>query len=217
MKRQTILIADDHSIIRDGIRAVLSNEPNIEIIAEAKDGHEAIDKARELKPNIVLLDISMPIINGTEAIRHIKQRNSEIKIIVLTIHDEEEYVQTMLGAGADGYVLKDDCGNGLLASIHNVQKGNVYLSPGICRNVMRGFLKRPDSTGSLHSLDRLTPREREVLKLIAEDNTSRQIAERLRVSINTVEKHRYNFMRKLDLHSISAVTRYAIKNGLRCD
>jgi DNA-binding NarL/FixJ family response regulator len=156
----------------------------------------------------------MPIINGTEAIRVIKQRNPEIKIIALTVHKSEEYVRATLDAGADGYVLKDDTSNDLLTSIRSVRKGKIHLSPGICDKIIIGYLDHPPKARPGRSWDQLTLREREVLKLIAEGNKNREIAEHLSVSIKTVEKHRCNLMKKLDLHNISALTTYAIDNGL---
>ncbi|MEA2080123.1 MAG: response regulator transcription factor [Pseudomonadota bacterium] len=214
MEKHTILLADDHSILREGLRALLSNTADLEVIGEAEDGQDTIEKVRQLQPELVLLDLSMPIINGTEAIRVIKQRNPGIKIIALTVHKSEEYVRATLDAGADGYVLKDDTSNDLLASIRNVRKGKVHLSPGICDKVINGYLDRPAKARSGPSWEQLTLREREVLKLIAEGNKNRGIAECLSVSIKTVEKHRSNLMKKLDLHGVSALTMYAIDNGL---
>lgn len=214
MQKHTILVADDHSILREGLRALLSNTPDLEVIGEAEDGKDVIEKARQLHPELVLLDLSMPIINGTEAIRAIKKRNPEIKIIALTVHKSEEYVRATLDAGADGYVLKDDTSNDLLTSIRNVRNGKIHLSPGICDKVINGFLDRPAEARPMPSWDQLTIREREVLKLIAEGNKNRGIAERLSVSVKTVEKHRANLMKKLDLHGVSALTTYAIENGL---
>jgi len=214
MQKQTILVADDHPILREGLCALLSNTPDLEVIGEADNGQDAIEKVKQLRPQVVVLDLSMPIINGTEAIRVIKQRNPEIKIIALTVHKSEEYVRATLDAGADGYVLKDDSSSDLLTSIRNVQRGRVHLSPGICDKVINGFLDRPARGRSMTSWDQLTMREREVLKLIAEGNKNRGIAERLSVSVKTVEKHRANLMKKLDLHGVSALTIYAIDNGL---
>jgi DNA-binding NarL/FixJ family response regulator len=214
MQKHTILLADDHSILREGLRSLLSNTPDLEIIGEAEDGKDTIEKARQLQPQLVLMDLSMPVINGTDAIRVIKQRSPEIKIIVLTVHKSEEYVRATLDAGADGYVLKDDTSNDLLTSIKNVQKGNIYLSPGICDKVINGYLNHPDKVSSVRSWDQLTLREREVLKLIAEGSKNREIADCLSVSIKTVEKHRSNLMKKLDLHGVSKLTTYAIENGL---
>ena len=214
MQKHTILLADDHSILREGLRSLLSSTPDLEIIGEAEDGKDTIEKARQLQPQLVLMDLSMPVINGTDAIRVIKQRSPEIKIIVLTVHKSEEYVRATLDAGADGYVLKDDTSNDLLTSIKNVQKGKIYLSPGICDKVINGYLNHPDKVSSVRSWDQLTLREREVLKLIAEGSKNREIADCLSVSIKTVEKHRSNLMKKLDLHGVSKLTTYAIENGL---
>lgn len=216
MLKHTVLIADDHSILREGLCALLSNTPDLEVIGEAENGQDAIEKVKQLQPQLVLLDLSMPIINGTEAIRAIKRRTSEVKILALTVHKSEEYVRATLDAGADGYVLKDDSSNDLLTAIRNVVEGKVHLSPGICDKVINGFLDRPgnSNTRSTRSWEQLTQREREVLKLIAEGNKNRGIAQRLSVSIKTVEKHRSNLMKKLDLHGVSALTIYAIDNGL---
>ena len=208
---QKILIAEDHAILREGLRALLSASPELEIIGEAEDGKEAIDLARQLKPHLVLMDLNMPNINGTEAMRAIRRHNPAIKIIALTVHKTEEYVRATLDAGASGYVLKDDTHHDLLTAIASVRKGKVYLSPGICDQVINGFLGPATSPSSW---SQLTVREREVTKLIAEGKKSREVAEYLSVSLKTVEKHRSNLMRKLDLHSISEITKYAIANSL---
>jgi two-component system response regulator NreC len=214
MLMQKILIAEDHAILREGLRALLSGSAELEIIGEAEDGQDAISKARQLNPDLIIMDLSMPNINGTEAMRTIKHHNPAIKIIALTVHKTEEYVRATLDAGASGYVLKDDTHHDLLTAIACVRKGQVYLSPGICNKVVNGFLDPATSTTSSSSWSQLTVREREVTKLIAEGRKSREIAEYLSVSLKTVEKHRSNLMRKLDLHSISAVTKYAIENDL---
>jgi DNA-binding NarL/FixJ family response regulator len=214
MANRKILLAEDHSILREGLRALLANTPNLEIVGEAADGQEAIQQARLLEPHLILMDLSMPHINGTEAIRAIKRRNPDIKIIALTVHKSEEYVRATLDAGADGYVLKDDTRHDLLTAIESVQKGKIYLSPGICNQVVTGFLGGSSSTPSSASWDMLTDRERAVLKLIAEGQKNREIADYLSVSLKTVEKHRSNLMKKLDLHNAAALTAYAIENGL---
>jgi len=214
MSVQKVLIAEDHAILREGLEALLSGSPELEIIGEAEDGQEAITKARKLNPDLIIMDLSMPNINGTEAMRAIRRHNPEIKIIALTVHKTEEYVRATLDAGASGYVLKDDTYLDLMSAIASVRKGKVYLSPGICDKVINGFLDPAASTTSSFSWSQLTVREREVTKLIAEGRKSREVAEYLSVSLKTVEKHRSNLMRKLDLHSISAVTKYAIENDL---
>ena len=214
MSRHTILIAEDHAIFREGLRELLSKEPDLEIIGEAEDGREAIDKAKQLKPHIVLMDLSMPNVNGTEAIRVIKRHNPEIKVIVLTVHKLEEYVRSALEAGADAYLLKDDTHHELLAAIGNTLKDKTYLSPGICDNVIKRYLGRSATTATARLWSLLTVRERQVTKLIAEGNKNQDIAKTLSVSLKTVEKHRSNLMKKLDLHNASAVTTYAIEHGL---
>lgn len=214
MQKHTVLVVDDHSILRAGVRALLSHTSDIEVIGEACNGQEAIEQARQLQPQLILLDLSLPIINGTEAIRTIKQRSPEIRIIALTVHKSEEHVRATLDAGADGYVLKDDPSDDLLAAIRNVLQGKVYLSPGVSEHVIHGYLNHNDKARSARTWNDLTPREREVLKLIAEGNKNKEIAIRLALSVKTVEKHRYNLMKKLDLHGVSALTAYAIENGL---
>jgi DNA-binding NarL/FixJ family response regulator len=214
LQKQTVLIADDHSILRAGLCALLSSCPDLEVVGEAKNGLEAIEKARQLRPQIILLDLSMPLVNGTEVIRTIKQRSPETRIIALTVHKTEEYIRAALDAGADGYVLKDDTSSDLLTSINNVHRGKTHLSPGICEQVINGFLDNSTIHPSQRSWDRLTLREREILKLVAEGNRNREIAGRLSVSIKTVEKHRSNVMKKLNLRGVSALTAYAIEHRL---
>lgn len=214
MKMQRILLAEDHTILREGLRSLFAGEPDLEVVGEAADGHQAVQQANALQPDLVLMDLSMPRMNGTEAISAIKRRHPEIKIIVLTNHKAEEYVRAALDAGAGGYVLKDDSRLELLTAIRSVATGHSYLSPGVCSQVVSGFLGRAASPSSATTWDTLTEREREVIKLVAEGYKNREIAECLSVSIKTVEKHRSNLMRKLDLHSASALTTYAIENGL---
>jgi DNA-binding NarL/FixJ family response regulator len=211
---QNVLLAEDHTLLREGIKALLSVDPDVVIVGEAGDGREAIQKSLELVPDVVLMDLSMPNINGTEAIRAIKQRNPCIKVIVLTMHKSEEYVRATLEAGADGYVLKDDSHRDLEAAFASVRKGGVYLSSGICDKVINGYLKHTRDAGSACSWDQLSTRERQVLKLIAEGSKNREIADFLSISLKTVEKHRTNLMNKLDLHCVSALTTYALNNGL---
>ncbi len=214
MKKQRILIAEDHGILREGLRVLLSSEPDLEVVGEATDGQNAIRLAAQLQPHLVLMDLSMPLTNGTEAIPAIKRRLPETKIIALTVHKTEEYVRATLDAGADGYVLKDDTHHELITAIRSVLNGKTYLSPGITEKIVSGYLDRSATTSSSTSWDTLTPRERETMKLIAEGYKNKEIAEYLSVSLKTVEKHRSNLMRKLDLHSASALTAYAIEKGL---
>ncbi len=208
-----VLIADDHAIIRAGLRALLTGSGDYEIVGEASDGHEAIQMVSLLKPHILLIDLSMPRMNGTEAIQVIRDRHSALKIIALTVHRTEEYVRAALDAGANGYMLKDDTHHDLITSIQSVLKGQTYLSPAICGHLVNSYLD-PQGNINKSTWDCLTLREREVIKLIAEGNTNKMIARMLSISVKTVEKHRGNMMKKLNLHSASKITAYAIENRL---
>ncbi len=209
-----VLLADDHTILREGLRALLDAAPEIMVIGEAADGHEAVQMTNQLLPDVVLIDLSMPRMNGTEAIELIRKRNPSIKIIALTVHRTEEYVRATLDAGANGYVLKDDTRNELISSINAVMHGKTYLSPSICAQLVNGYLEPHNPNSPSTSWDALTLREREVIKLIAEGNTNKMIARMLSISVKTVEKHRGNLMKKLGLHSASKITAYAIEHRL---
>ncbi len=209
-----IVIAEDHTIIREGLRALLDREPNLEIVGEAGDGLAAIRCVDNLSPDLVLMDLSMPKMNGLEAIRNIKNLNPDTKIIVLTVHKTEEYVLSTLQAGADGYVLKDANHLELRMAINNIMAGRRYLSPGISEKVIDGYLDGKKKIRTESVLDSLTKREREILKLIAEGHKNREIAGYLFISLKTVEKHRANLIKKLDLHSASALTAFAIEKGI---
>ena len=213
-KTSKILIADDHSILRAGVRALLSAEPDLEVIAEVDNGKDAIRSALMHKPDLLLTDLSMPKANGTEAIQKIRKRLPDIKILVMTVHRTEEYIHTALQAGANGYVLKDDSHMELISAIHHILSGKSYLSPSICNNVVKGYVSNNSSPSLKPTWEGLTQREREVLQLVAEGNRNKDVAEYLSISLKTVEKHRSNLMKKLDLHSASALTSYAIANGL---
>lgn len=216
-KKFKIIIAEDHTIVREGLRALLSSDPNLEVVGEAQDGREAIRSAENLKPDLVLMDLSMPRMSGMDAIREIKKRCPQTKIIVLTVHKTEEYVLASLEAGADGYVLKDATHAELIICIKHVIKGKRYLSPEVSDKVIDGYLdgKKTIKPSSLWST--LTQREREILKLIAEGYKNKEIGDFLCISVKTVEKHRANLMGKLDLHSASALTAFAIERGLVTD
>lgn len=208
------MIVDDHTIMRDGLQALLGSEPEFEVIATASDGREALLLMKTQRPDLILMDLSMPKTSGVDAIGHIKRKFPQIKIVALTFHKEDKYIHTTLEAGADGYVLKDDSRTELFSAIRNVLAGKRYLSPSIVDRVVSGYLSRSDQIEERPSWEVLTPREREVIKLIAEGYRTKEIANYLSLSHKTVEKHRTNLMRKLDLHSTAAVTAYAISNGL---
>ena len=209
-----IVLAEDHTILREGLRALLSANPDFEIIGEAQDGREAVRCVEKLEPDLLLMDLSMPRMSGMDAIREIKKRYPEIKIIALTVHKTEEYLLNTLQAGADGYVLKDATHDELVLAIQNVMGGKSYLSPGVSEKVIEGYLEGRESNRSMSPWERLSQREREVLKLIAEGYKNKEIAEDLCISLKTVEKHRANLMKKLDLHNAAALTVYAVQKGL---
>lgn len=213
-KPHRIIIADDHTIMRDGLKALLSAEDEFEVVGTAANGKEAMLAATAQKPDIILMDLNMPGTGGVDAIVHIKRQHPEIKIIALTFHKEDNYIHTTLNAGADAYVLKDDSRTELFAALHSVIQDKRYLSPTISERVIAGYLAGTDANSEKPSWEILTHREREVIKLIAEGSRTKDIADYLSLSPKTVEKHRTNMMRKLDLHSISEVTVYAIQNGL---
>jgi len=213
-ERKSVLIVEDHALLREGVRALLSSHPDLKVIGEAADGREAIRQVEKLSPDVVLMDLSMPRMGGVEAIGQIKKKWPNIKILALTVYDSEEYVQTALQAGADGYILKDSSHAELLLAIRSVLAGKRVLSPTISAKVIEGYLAGK-KTESLHTLwETLTQREREVLKLIGEGNKSKEIADYLCISLHTVEKHRSNLMEKLNLHSVAALVSYAIEKGL---
>jgi DNA-binding NarL/FixJ family response regulator len=210
----SIVLADDHTILRDGLRALLSADPDFEIIGEAADGREAVRCVEKLGPDLLLMDLSMPRMSGMDAISEIKRRYPETKIIALTVHKTEEYLLSTLQAGVDGYVLKDATHDELVMAIHNVMAGKRYLSPGISEKVIEGYLDGKEDSLAASSWQKLSQREREVLKLIAEGYKNKEIAEDLCISLKTVEKHRANLMKKLDLHNAAVLTVYAVEKGL---
>lgn len=209
-----VVIAEDYTILREGLRALLSSHPEFEIVGEAEDGREAIRCSERLKPHLVLMDLSMPRMNGMDAIREVKKRCPGTKVLVLTVHRNEEYILATFKAGADGYALKDSTHAELMMAIKSVLDGKQYISPGISEKVIEGYLEGRKTLKTRTSWDTLTLREREILKLIAEGYKNKEIAEDLCISPKTVEKHRANLMQKLDLHSTSALTALALGKGL---
>jgi DNA-binding NarL/FixJ family response regulator len=211
-----VVVVDDHAIVRDGLCAILGGEPGIEVTGTADDAKSAVAAVGRLKPDTVIMDLSMPRTDGADAIRAIKQKHPNVRVVVLTFHKEDARIHSALEAGADAYVLKDDGREDLLAALRNVHAGRGYLSPAICDRVISGYVRgaRPTSPGSMPAWTGLSTREREVLKLVAEGYKTREIANYLSLSQKTVEKHRTNMMRKLGLYGVSAVTAYAIENHL---
>jgi DNA-binding NarL/FixJ family response regulator len=209
-----VLLAEDHTILREGLRMLLTSDPNLEVVGEAQDGLEAVRMAESLKPDLVLMDLSMPRMNGMGAIQEIKRHMPQIKILALTVHKTEEYILATLKAGADGYVIKDATHNELMLAIQCLLEGKAYLSPSVSDKVIEGYLEGKKQLKSGTSWDTLTQREREVLKMIAEGYKNKAIADYLCISAKTVEKHRANLMKKLDLHNVSSLTAFAMDKGL---
>jgi two-component system response regulator NreC len=212
--KRRVVIAEDHTIVREGLRSLLATSTDLEVVGEAGDGREAIACAERLKPDLIITDLSMPRMNGMEAVRQIKKRSSQTKILVLTVHRTEEYILAALEAGADGYLLKDSTHSELLMAVRHILNGMRYISPGISDRVLRGYLEGKRRGGASTSWETLSAREREILKLIAEGNKNKDIAEQLCISVKTVEKHRSNLMEKLDVHNVQQLTALAIEKGL---
>lgn len=212
--KKTILIAEDHTILREGLRSLLTMNRNFEVIGEAEDGREAIRYAEALAPDLVLMDLTMPKMNGLEAIKEIKKRVPASKILVLTVHKTEEYILAALEAGADGYVVKDATHSELLMAMEKVLSGRRFLSPDISEKIIRGYLQGKQAAKIQTPWDTLTQREREILKLIAEGYKNKEVADYLFISVKTVEKHRANLMKKLGLHNAAALTAFAIDKGI---
>ena len=213
MNQIRVLLVDDHAILREGLRARLELEPDLQVVGEAEDGRAAVEQARQLHPDVVIMDISMPLLNGIEATRQIKCLPDKIEVLVLSMHDDEGYIRQALTAGALGYILKDADARELIDAIRAINKGEAVLSSAITRLVIEDYLRfgeiRPTDEN-----DCLTPREREVLQLIAEGYTNKQIAKMLNISIKTVQVHRTNMMKKLDLHDRGELIKYAIQKKI---
>ena len=214
-----ILIADDHEVARRGIRSVLEAHPGWEVCAEAKDGRDAVELATSAKPDLVLLDIGMPNLNGLEAARQILATNPNIAILILTMHDSDQVIREVLRAGARGFLLKSDAGRDLVAAVDALQGQRTFFTTRVSQMVLEGFLNREKDGAEFgddfdHSAELLTAREREVIQLLAEGRTSKEVAVTLNLSVKTAETHRTNLMRKLGLHSVADLTRYAVRNGI---
>lgn len=209
-----LLMVDDHEIVRAGLRMLLQTQPDIEIVAEASNGREAVARARELQPDVVLMDISLPDLDGFEATQQIKRALPQTAVLALTMHESDEYFFRMLQAGASGYVPKKAAPTDLVSAIRTVYEGGVFLYPSLAKSLVQDYLGRVRETDDRAALDGLTEREQEVLKLIADGLTNQEIAERLTISVKTVERHRANIMSKLNLHSRTELVKYAIRKGL---
>jgi len=209
----SVLVADDHEVVRQGLRTILESHPGWEICGEAVTGREAIEKATELKPDVVVLDFSMPELNGLEATRQIHKLLPETEVLILTMYYSERLAREFLRAGARGYILKADAGKLLVEAIEHLQQHKPFFTPKVSELVLNGFL-HPNYAGGKADGDQLTAREREVVQLVAEGKISKEIADRLNISVHTVETHRTNIMRKLEIHTVGELVRYAIRNQI---
>ena len=212
--RKRVVIAEDHKLFREGLKSLLSTRNDLDIVGEAQDGLEAILCVKRNRPDLLLLDLSMPRMSGISVMKDIKSQFPEVKILALTIHESDQYVLESFEAGADGYCIKDASRDELMVAIDSLLAGKTYISPGIADNVMEGYLEENKRLKKKTAWDAVTQREREVLKLLAEGYLNREIAEFLHISAKTVEKHRANLMKKLDLHNTPALTVFAIEKGL---
>ena len=213
MSALRILIADDHDVARGGIRSLLEDHSGWEICGEAKDGREAVDFSSQLKPDVVLLDIGMPGLNGLDAARQILAANPQISILILTMHDSEQVVREVLAVGARGFLLKSDSGRELVSAVEALQNHRTFFTTRVTQMVLEGYL-HPSQRSEQPTRHILTPREREVIQLLAEGKTTKEVAATLRLSVKTAETHRTNLMRKLNLHSVADLTLYAVRNSI---
>ena len=209
--RLRVLLADDHAILREGVRLVLEAQPDITVVGEARDGEETLALAHQLRPDVVVMDIAMPGLNGLEATRRLREELPEVQVVILTMHSDHEYVTQVVQAGAIGYVLKQAAGQELVRALRAVRAGEAYLHPLATRALIGDYLRRVGDEGPD---DGLTPRERQVLRLVARGASNRAIANELGISVKTVEAHRANLMAKLDMHDRTDLVRYAIRTGL---
>ncbi|MBI4887988.1 MAG: response regulator transcription factor [Acidobacteria bacterium] len=214
MARVRILLADDHTVVRQGLRKVLEESPDWDVVAEAGDGREAVRQAEELKPDVAIVDIGMPLLNGIEATRQIVKRSPSTRVLVLTMHSDEAYVNQILRAGATGYLLKDSADVDLLQAVTAVSKGQSFFSPAVARLMLDDYTRQLADRGIHDRYESLSDREREIFQLIAEGKANKEIAALLSISPSTVETHRSRIMEKLDVHSAAEIVLYAVRRGV---
>ncbi|MEM7134842.1 MAG: response regulator transcription factor [Chloroflexota bacterium] len=214
MSKIRVVLADDHTIVRKGIRSLLDEDPKIEVVGEAENGRQAVAQAEALQPDIILMDHTMPLLNGLEATRQIRKQLPHIQVLILTMHTNEEYVFQFLQAGAAGYLVKQTAPTDLITAIEAIYRGDSFLSPTISKAVIEEYVRTGEAAGKGASDNALTEREREVLQLVAEGFTNQEISQQLQISIKTVGVHRLNLMQKLDLHNLADLTKYAIRTGM---
>ena len=209
-----ILLADDHTVMRSGLRLLLERQPNLEVVGEAADGREAVELAEEKKPDVVVMDIAMPRLNGVEAARQIVSRSPQTAVAILSMHSDESYVIRSLKAGARAYLLKDSAEADLIAAIHAITEGKSFFSPAVRRILKEDFVHHLNEVGAEDSYELLTKRERDVLQLVAEGKSNKEVASLLNLSLYTVETHRTHILQKLNLHSVPELILYAVRKGI---
>ena len=209
-----ILLADDHTVMRNGLRLLLERQPNLKVVGEASDGRETVRLAEELSPNVVVMDIAMPNLNGIEAARQIGTANPQIAIVILSMHSDESYVIRALKAGARAYLLKDSAEGDLIGAIHAITDGKSFFSPAISRILVEDYMRQLEQQHVEDTYELLTAREREILQLLAEGKTNKEVAAMLNLSIYTVETHRTHILQKLNLHSVPELILYAVRKGI---
>jgi len=214
MPKTKILVVDDHAIVREGVRMILAKESDLEVVGEAGDGEQALELTERLRPDVVIMDISMPGMGGIEATQTIRTRHPEVQVLALTMHEDESYIFQLLRAGAAGYVLKRAAAQDLVQAVRAAAKGEAFLYPSIARKVVEDYLRRVETGEERERYDGLTTREKEILTLIAQGLSNQQIAEKLFISIKTVQTHRAHILEKLGLHDRTELVRYAIRKGL---
>jgi DNA-binding NarL/FixJ family response regulator len=215
MESLRLLVADDHEIVRKGLRSLLEAQPGWQVTAEASDGREAVEKAKELKPDVTVLDIGMPSLNGLEAARQMIKNDARAKILILTMHDSDPLIREVLDAGARGYVLKSDAGKDLVTAVNAVRSNKTFFTAKVAQIVLDGYLDKKTRKREIDPHQgRLTPRQREIVQLLAEGKSSKEVAVALGLSVKTAETHRANIMRRLDCHSVSELVRYAVRNNI---
>jgi|SRR5690348_4492915 len=214
MQKINVFLVDDHTVVRQGLRALLEAEEDMSVVGEAENGRQAVQMVKRLQPDVVVMDIAMPSLNGLEATRQISRDNPKSKVLILSSHSDDEYVQQLTDAGASGYLVKQTAAQDLVAAIREARKGNAFFSPAISKRLLDHYRASIEKPPSDRRSPKLTPRELEVLQLIAEGFANKQIAGELFISIKTVEKHRQQLMHKLDIHDVAGLTRYAIAKGI---
>ena len=214
MKTTRVLLADDHRLIRAGLRLLIRQHPDLEVIGEANDGREAVSMAEQLRPDVAVIDISMPHLNGIEVVRQVTSLDHSVATIILTMHSDDSYILRALQAGTKGYLLKDSADVDLITGIRAVAQGKSFFSPAVSKVLLEDYIRNLRHKGMDDSYDLLTPREREILQLIAEGRSNKEIANLLNVSVYTIETHRSNIMKKLHLRGVPDLTLYAVRKGI---